>query len=111
MTYEIQRLEQLHPEYFGDNGGYGRAFGILNCSFAFGGMIGPALSGVVIASAGWTVLCLGMSAINAIDLLLVVHLLILNLTEVLMSRSGPSLATYLFIMEVQMSMRSQLLHK
>jgi MFS family permease len=73
MTYGIQKLEQDHPELFGENGGYGRAFGMLNCAFAFGGMIGPAFSGFVVARAGWTALCLGMSAMNAVNVVLVVR--------------------------------------
>ena len=71
MTYGIQQLEEDHPESFGENGGYGRAFGMLNCAFAFGGMIGPALAGLMVARVGWTTLCLGMSAMNAINMLIV----------------------------------------
>jgi hypothetical protein len=72
MTYGIQQLEIDHPESFGGNGGYGRAFGMLNCAFAFGGIVGPALSNFVVARAGWTALYLIMSAMNAVNVLLVV---------------------------------------
>lgn len=73
MTYGIKQLEIDYPESFGDNGGYGRAFGMLNCAFAFGGMVGPVLSGIVVARAGWTTLCLIMSSMSAINVVLVVR--------------------------------------
>lgn len=72
MTYGIQQLESEYPESFGENGGYGRAFGMLNCAFAFGGMIGPAASGLLVDRLGWTTLCLIMSVMMAINAVLTV---------------------------------------
>lgn len=80
MTYAIQALERSHPEVFGEKGGYGRAFGLLNTAFALGGMVGPGFSGFVVAQCGWTTLCLGMSALCAVNVTLVVYLPSLLLT-------------------------------
>ena len=72
LTYAIEELEKRIPEAFGENGGYGRAFGMLNCAFAFGGVFGPGMGGFLVAKAGWTMLCFVMGAMNAANVLLVV---------------------------------------
>ncbi|KAH8602206.1 major facilitator superfamily domain-containing protein [Bisporella sp. PMI_857] len=72
LTYAIEQLEAKHSEAFGGGGAYGRAFGLLNCAFAVGGVIGPSLGGFLVAKAGWTALCSGMGAINLVNLVLVV---------------------------------------
>ncbi|KAI0098935.1 MFS transporter-like protein [Nemania sp. FL0031] len=53
ISYVIEAKEAENPGIFGEKGVYGLAYGLFNCAFALGGIVGPIWAGYVIESAGW----------------------------------------------------------
>ncbi|KAJ8120711.1 hypothetical protein O1611_g10294 [Lasiodiplodia mahajangana] len=53
ISYVIEAKEAENPGIFGEKGIYGLAYGLFNCAFALGGIVGPIWAGYVVESAGW----------------------------------------------------------
>lgn len=74
LIQSIEDLEQKYPGVIGARGASGRGFGLANCAFALGTMIGPAVSAIILENAGWRLFCWALGAFNGVVLLLFVSL-------------------------------------
>ena len=58
ITYIIDTKEKHHPGLFGQKGAYAQAYGLFNCAFAGGMLVGPLWAGAVVDKQGWGTMCL-----------------------------------------------------
>ncbi|KAL8637123.1 MAG: hypothetical protein Q9228_005570 [Teloschistes exilis] len=67
ITYILNEKERHHPGLFGTKGAYAQAYGLFNCAFAGGMLVGPLWAGGVIQSAGWETLCLSLGILSLVS--------------------------------------------
>ena len=65
VTFSVLAQEKRHPGAFGERGAYAQAYGIWNCAFAGGVLIGPLWGGFVRDRAGWSTMCWSLGALSA----------------------------------------------
>lgn len=66
ITYSVSAQEKRHPGVFGERGAYAQAYGIWNCAFAGGVLIGPLWGGFVRDKAGWSTMCWSLGVLSAV---------------------------------------------
>lgn len=66
ITYSVSAQEKRHPGVFRERGAYAQAYGIWNCAFAGGVLIGPLWGGFVRDRAGWSTMCWSLGALSAV---------------------------------------------
>lgn len=66
ITYSVSAEEKRHPGVFGERGAYAQAYGIWNCAFAGGALIGPLWGGFVRDKAGWSTMCWSLGVLSAV---------------------------------------------
>ncbi|KAL8970458.1 MAG: hypothetical protein Q9183_001517 [Haloplaca sp. 2 TL-2023] len=67
VTYILQEKEKSHPRLFGETGAYAQAYGLFNCAFAGGMLVGPLLAGSVVDKAGWGTMCLSLGILALVS--------------------------------------------
>lgn len=65
ITYVVARKEKAQPGGFGKKGAYAQAYGIYNCAFAGGMLVGPLWGGFVVGRAGWGTMCWSLGLLSA----------------------------------------------
>ena len=67
ITYILSSKEQKHPGLFGETGAYAQAYGLFNCAFAGGMLLGPIWAGLLVGRVGWADMCLTLGALAAVS--------------------------------------------
>lgn len=65
VTYVVATMEKNHPGVFGARGAFAQAYGLYNCAFAGGLLIGPLWGGLVVGKAGWGTMCWSLGLLSA----------------------------------------------
>ena len=71
ITSAVQEIEQARPGIFGPFGAIAQAYGLLNCAFAAGSMVGPLYAGFIKEWLGWSAMSLIMGIMSSIMLVFV----------------------------------------
>lgn len=67
ITYILNEKERRHPGLFGKKGACAQAYGLFNCAFAGGMLVGPLWAGFVVQKAGWSTMCLSLGMLAAVS--------------------------------------------
>ncbi|KAL8802789.1 MAG: hypothetical protein Q9200_006456 [Gallowayella weberi] len=67
VTYILDAKEKNHPGLFGRKGAYAQAYGLFNCAFAAGMMVGPLWAGAVVDKQGWGTMCLTLGILACVS--------------------------------------------
>ncbi|KAL8725510.1 MAG: hypothetical protein Q9181_006394 [Wetmoreana brouardii] len=67
ITYILDAKEKHQPGLFGEKGAYAQAYGLFNCAFAGGMLVGPLWAGSVVDGAGWGTMCLSLGILSAVS--------------------------------------------
>lgn len=67
ITYILNAKERHHPGLFGEKGAYAQAYGLFNCAFAGGMLVGPLWAGFVIEKSGWGIMCLSLGLLAVVS--------------------------------------------
>ncbi|KAL8830915.1 MAG: hypothetical protein Q9170_005517 [Blastenia crenularia] len=67
ITYILDEKEKHHPGLFGEKGAYAQAYGLFNCAFAGGMLVGPLWAGFVVEKAGWGTMCLSLGILAVVS--------------------------------------------
>ncbi|KAI4129730.1 MAG: hypothetical protein LQ338_002114 [Usnochroma carphineum] len=67
ITYILNEKEKHHPGLFGEKGAYAQAYGLFNCAFAGGMLIGPLWAGFVVEESGWGTMCLSLGILAVVS--------------------------------------------
>ncbi|KAL8769131.1 MAG: hypothetical protein Q9209_004765 [Squamulea sp. 1 TL-2023] len=67
ITYILNVKEKRHPGLFGQKGAYAQAYGLFNCAFAGGMLVGPLWAGAVVEKQGWATMCLTLGILAAVS--------------------------------------------
>lgn len=67
ITYILNEKERSHPGLFGDKGAYAQAYGLFNCAFAGGMLVGPLWAGFVVEKSGWGTMCLSLGIVAVVS--------------------------------------------
>ncbi|KAK3172571.1 hypothetical protein OEA41_005895 [Lepraria neglecta] len=68
ITSAVQEIEQARPGIFGPFGAFAQAYGLLNCAFAAGSMVGPLYAGFIKEWLGWSAMSLMMGTLVSVIL-------------------------------------------
>lgn len=66
ITFSVSAQEERNPGAFGERGAYAQAYGLWNCAFAGGVLIGPLWGGFVRDRAGWSTMCWSLGVLSAV---------------------------------------------
>ncbi|KAI4195261.1 MAG: hypothetical protein LQ348_002488 [Seirophora lacunosa] len=66
ITYILNAKERHHPGLFGEKGAYAQAYGLFNCAFAGGMLVGPLWAGFVVEKSGWGTMCLSLGILAVV---------------------------------------------
>ncbi|KAI9788189.1 MAG: hypothetical protein M1835_002409 [Candelina submexicana] len=67
VTYVVQAKENKNPGMFGAGGAYAQAYGLFNCAFAGGCLVGPIWAGFVEDKAGWGTMAWSLGLLSALS--------------------------------------------
>ncbi|KAI4171968.1 MAG: hypothetical protein LQ343_003877 [Gyalolechia ehrenbergii] len=67
VTYILDEKEKHHPGLFGEKGAYAQAYGLFNCAFAGGMLVGPLWAGFVVEKTGWGTMCLTLGVLALVS--------------------------------------------
>ncbi|KAL8777720.1 MAG: hypothetical protein Q9213_007735 [Squamulea squamosa] len=67
VTYILKGKEKHHPGLFGQTGAYAQAYGLFNCAFAGGMLVGPLWAGAVVEKHGWATMCLTLGILAVVS--------------------------------------------
>ncbi|KAL9028586.1 MAG: hypothetical protein Q9196_003075 [Gyalolechia fulgens] len=67
VTYILDEKEKRHPGLFGEKGAYAQAYGLFNCAFAGGMLVGPLWAGFVVEKTGWGTMCLTLGVLAVVS--------------------------------------------
>ncbi|KAL8671261.1 MAG: hypothetical protein Q9168_004230 [Polycauliona sp. 1 TL-2023] len=67
IAYILEAKEKHHPGLFGQKGAYAQAYGLFNCAFAGGMLMGPLWAGAVVDSQGWATMCLSLGILSVVS--------------------------------------------
>ncbi|KAI9818889.1 MAG: hypothetical protein M1827_007710 [Pycnora praestabilis] len=67
ITYVVEAKEKKNPGLFGTSGAYAQAYGLFNCAFAGGTLVGPIWAGFVEAKAGWGTMSWSLGLLSALS--------------------------------------------
>lgn len=65
ITHVVASEEKANPGTFGKRGAYAQAYGLYNCAFSGGMLLGPLWGGFVVGRAGWGTMCLSLGLLSA----------------------------------------------
>ena len=68
VSYVVMAKEKARPGTFGKRGAYAQAYGIYNCAFSGGMVLGPLWGGFVVSSAGWGTMTWSLAVISAVSI-------------------------------------------
>ena len=66
ISYVVAAKEKARPGAFGKKGAYAQAYGIYNCAFAGGMLLGPLWGGFLVDSAGWGTMTWSLAVLSAV---------------------------------------------
>ncbi|MCJ1464934.1 hypothetical protein MMC07_003549 [Pseudocyphellaria aurata] len=69
VTNIVTTMEKNHPGVYGTRGAFAPAYGLYNCAFAAGSLVGPLWGGLVVAKAGWGTMCWSLALLSAVSAL------------------------------------------
>ncbi|KAL9044044.1 MAG: hypothetical protein Q9214_002791 [Letrouitia sp. 1 TL-2023] len=67
FSYMVETKEKKHPGLFGEKGAYAQAYGLFNCAFAGGMLVGPLWAGTVVQREGWATMCLTLGILSLVS--------------------------------------------
>ncbi|KAL9613146.1 MAG: hypothetical protein Q9167_002311 [Letrouitia subvulpina] len=67
FSYAVETKEKKHPGLFGEKGAYAQAYGLFNCAFAGGMLVGPLWAGTVVQREGWAMMCLTLGILSLVS--------------------------------------------
>ncbi|KAL8859107.1 MAG: hypothetical protein Q9178_004370 [Gyalolechia marmorata] len=67
ITYIVDAKEKHQPGLFGQKGAYAQAYGLFNCAFAGGMLVGPLWAGAVVNRHGWGTMCLTLGILAVVS--------------------------------------------
>lgn len=67
FSYTVGTKEKKHPGLFGEKGAYAQAYGLFNCAFAGGMLVGPLWAGTVVQREGWAMMCLSLGILSLVS--------------------------------------------
>ncbi|KAL9000971.1 MAG: hypothetical protein Q9169_000455 [Polycauliona sp. 2 TL-2023] len=67
IAYILEAKEKHHPGLFGQKGAYAQAYGLFNCAFAGGMLVGPLWAGAVVDNQGWATMCLTLGVLSMVS--------------------------------------------
>ncbi len=67
VTYVVEAKEKKNPGMFGAGGAYAQAYGLFNCAFAGGCLVGPIWAGFVEVKAGWGTMAWSLGLLSALS--------------------------------------------
>ncbi|KAI9880794.1 MAG: hypothetical protein M1830_000230 [Pleopsidium flavum] len=67
ITYVVEAKEKKNPGMFGKQGAYAQAYGLFNCAFAGGTLVGPIWAGFVEQRAGWGTMAWSLGLLSALS--------------------------------------------
>ncbi|KAI9715867.1 MAG: hypothetical protein M1812_005687 [Candelaria pacifica] len=67
ITYIVQAKEKENPGMFGSGGAYAQAYGLFNCAYAGGCVVGPIWAGFVEDKAGWGTMAWSLGLLSALS--------------------------------------------
>ncbi|KAI4216466.1 MAG: hypothetical protein LQ351_000955 [Letrouitia transgressa] len=67
FSYIVGTKEKKHPGLFGEKGAYAQAYGLFNCAFAGGMLVGPLWAGTVVQREGWAMMCLTLGILSLVS--------------------------------------------
>jgi MFS family permease len=70
INHPVEKKERECPGIFGEQGATAQAYALYNVAWAIGQLIGPALSGGLVETAGWPVMVTVMGCLSAAAVLL-----------------------------------------
>lgn len=65
ISYVVMAKEKAQPAAFGKKGAYAQAYGIFNCAFSGGMVLGPIWGGFLVGSAGWATMAWSLAVVSA----------------------------------------------
>ncbi|KAL9636208.1 MAG: hypothetical protein Q9204_002346 [Flavoplaca sp. TL-2023a] len=69
VAYILEAKEKHHPGLFGQKGAYAQAYGLFNCAFAGGMLVGPLLAGALVDEQGWGTMCLTLGVLSVVSVI------------------------------------------
>ena len=69
VAYILEAKEKHHPGLFGQKGAYAQAYGLFNCAFAGGMLVGPLLAGALVDQQGWGTMCLTLGILSVVSVI------------------------------------------
>lgn len=67
VTNIVATMEKNHPGVFGTTGAFAQGYGLYNCAFAGGMLIGPLWGGFIVGKAGWGTMCWSLGILSAVS--------------------------------------------
>lgn len=67
VSYVVMAKEKARPGTFGKRGAYAQAYGIYNCAFSGGMVLGPLWGGFVVSGAGWGTMTWSLALASAVS--------------------------------------------
>ncbi len=67
ITYILNAKERHHPGLFGEKGAYAQAYGLFNCAFAGGMLVGPLWAGFVVEKSDWGIMSLSLGLLAVVS--------------------------------------------
>jgi MFS family permease len=69
VAYVVVAKEKARPGTFGNKGAYAQAYGIYNCAFSGGMVLGPIWGGFLVRSAGWGTMAWSLAVLSAFSVI------------------------------------------
>lgn len=69
ISYVVMAKEKARPGAFGKKGAYAQAYGIFNCAFSGGMVLGPLWGGFLVGSAGWGTMAWSLAVVSAFSVI------------------------------------------
>ncbi|MCJ1466136.1 hypothetical protein MMC07_004755 [Pseudocyphellaria aurata] len=67
VTNVVTTMEKIHPGVFGERGAFAQAYGLYNCAYAVGILIGPLWGGLIVGKAGWGTVCWSLALLSGVS--------------------------------------------
>ena len=66
ITYVVEGKERKDKDVFGPRGAYAQAYGLFNCAFAGGALVGPIWGGFIVTKAGWATMAWSIGVLSIV---------------------------------------------
>ena len=67
ITYLVKAKEKKQPGLFGKSGAFAQAYGLFNCAYAAGTLVGPLWAGSVVMKAGWGTMAWSLGLLSVVS--------------------------------------------